>query len=83
MGITGTPRASSISLTRTEPPFSQSSSIIFKATTMGIPSSSSCMVRYRFLSMLVASTILMIPLGLVWITNSLVTISSLLYGDME
>ena len=50
---------------------------------MGIPSSSSCMVRYRFLSMLVASTILMIPLGLVWITNSLVTISSLLYGDME
>ena len=26
---------------------------------------------------------ILIPLGLVWITNSLVTISSLLYGDME
>ncbi len=38
-------------------------SIIFKATTTGIPSSVSCVVKYKFLSMLVASTILIIASG--------------------
>ena len=39
-------------------------SIILTAITTGIPSSNSCVDRYRFLSMLVPSTILMIASGL-------------------
>ena len=42
---TGIPKISSSSLIRTEPPFALTSSIIFKASTIGIPSSISCMVR--------------------------------------
>ena len=34
------------------------------ATTMGTPSSASCVVRYRFLSILVPSTIFSMPSGL-------------------
>ena len=56
---------------------------MFSATTMGMPISSSCMVRYRFRSMLVASTMLMMALGLSCSTKFRDTISSLLNGDME
>ena len=63
IGTTGMPRISSNSLTRMEPPFARTSSIILRASTTGIPNSMICMVRYRFRSMLVASTILMIPSG--------------------
>ena len=63
IGITGMPSISSILLTKTEPLFSLTSSIILSAKTIGTSSSISCIVKYRFLSILVASTILMIALG--------------------
>ena len=56
---------------------------MFSATTMGMPISRSCMVRYRFRSILVASTMLMMALGLSCKTKFRDTISSLLKGDME
>ena len=59
------------------PPLPRTSSIMFRATTMGTFSSMSCMVRYRFRSMLVASTILMMPSGCSLMMKSRVTISSL------
>ena len=56
---------------------------LFSATTTGIPNSSNCVVKNKLLLKFVASTILMIPLGRSFKKNSLVTISSLVYGDME
>ena len=73
----------SMPLTSMEPEFPVTSSIMFSATTIGIPISRSCMVRYRFLSIFVASTILMMAFGLSLRTKLLDTISSLVYGDME
>ena len=81
--MTGTPSKASMPLISIEPEFPVTSSIIFKATTIGIFISSSCMVRYRFRSILVASTILMIAFGISFKTKFRETISSLLYGDME
>ena len=45
MGTTGRPRISSISLTRTEPPLLRTSSIILSASTIGMFSSISCIVK--------------------------------------
>ena len=56
---------------------------MLSASTIGISSSINCNVRYRFLSMFVASTMLIIPLGRSFRKNSRLTISSLVYGDIE
>ena len=45
IGTTGMPRASSISFTRMDPPLFRTSSIILSASTIGVSSSMSCMVR--------------------------------------
>ena len=58
------------------PPPAVTSSIMFRASTMGIRISISWRVRYRFRSMLVASTMLMRPSGLWFRMKSRVTISS-------
>ena len=79
----GTPSMASMVFTSIEPRLPTSSSIIFSAMTMGIPISSSCMDRYRLRSMLVASTMLMMAVGLSCSTKLRETISSLLKGDME
>ena len=50
---------------------------------VGISISNSCMVRYRFLYILVASTILIIAFGFDSSTKLRETFSSLLYGDIE
>ena len=81
--MTGMPSSFSISLTSTEPPLSRTSSIMFRASTIGTSSSISCIVRYRFRSIFVASTILIMPFGCSFNTKFRVTISSLEYGDME
>ena len=83
IGTTGIPSICSSSFTRIVPPFARTSSIIFSASTIGIPSSMSCIVRHRFRSKFDASTILIMPLGLPSIRNSRVTISSLEYGESE
>ena len=44
---------------------------------MGVSSSISCIVKYRLRSMLVASTMLMMPVGFSPMMNCRVTISSL------
>ena len=77
IGITGIPKSSSNLLIIMVPPFSLTSSIILSASTIGISNSISCIVKYKFLSMLVASTIFIIPRGLWFKRNSLVTTSSL------
>lgn len=77
IGITGICRISSISLIRMEPPFFSTSSITLRASTMGTSSSMSCMVRYRFRSRFVASTILIMALGFSSRINFRDTISSL------
>ena len=64
MGITGMPRAADMALTSMVPPPAVTSSIMFRASTMGMRISSSWSVRYRFRWMLVASTMLMMPSGL-------------------
>ena len=63
MGTTGTPSMASMRLTSMDPPLPRSSSIMFRATTMGTSISRSCMVRYRFRWRLVASTMLMMARG--------------------
>ena len=83
IGTTGMPSISSISFTRTEPPFWRTSSIILSASTIGTSSSISCIVRYKLRSMFVASTMLMMPRGCSSKTKRRVTSSSLEYGDME
>ena len=55
------PSIASISLMLMVPPLPRTSSIIFSASTMGVSSSISCIVKYRLRSMLVASTMLMMP----------------------
>ena len=45
MGTTDTPSMASMALMSTEPPLPVSSSIMFRATTMGTSISRSCMVR--------------------------------------
>ena len=76
IGTTGIPSASLIFLTSIVPPFERTSSIILSASTIGTRSSSSCRVRYKFLSIFVASTIFMIPSGFWLIIKSRETISS-------
>ena len=63
MGTTGTPNSFSMPFTSTEPPLEVTSSIMFRATTMGMCISNSCTVRYRFRSIFVASTMLMMAVG--------------------
>ena len=77
MGTTGMPSIASISLMLMVPPLPRTSSIIFSASTMGVSSSISCIVKYRLRSMLVASTILIMPVGFSPMMNWRVTISSL------
>ena len=77
------PSMASILLMRTVPPLPRISSIMLSASTIGTSSSISCMVKYKLRSMLVASTMLMMPSGFSPMINCLVTISSLLYGDIE
>ena len=83
MGTTGMPRSSDSFCTSTVPPLARTSSIMFSASTMGTRSVSSCSVRYRFLSILVASTILMMPSGFWFRIKSRVTISSCVYVRRE
>ena len=78
IGTTGIPSIDSNLLMRTDPPFPRISSIILSASTIGTSSSKSCIVRYRFRSIFVASTIFIMSVGFCLIINSLVTISSLL-----
>ena len=77
MATTGTPRRCSMRLMSMLPPLAATSSIMFRATTMGTSISRSCMVRYRFRSIFVASRILMIALGFSRMTKFRETISSL------
>ncbi len=63
MGTTGAPRISESLPQSILSPLPSTSSIMFMATTMGIRVSIICMVRYRFLSMLVPSTILITASG--------------------
>ena len=58
-------------------------SLLFSATTTGMPSSRSCVVKNRLLLRFVASTMLMIASGCSSRTNSLVIPSSGVNGDME
>ena len=58
-------------------------SLLLSATTTGMPSSRSWVVKKRLLLRLVASTILMIASGSEFLTYSLVTLSSLVNGDIE
>ena len=46
-----------------------SMNIMFRASTMGVSSSISCIVKYRLRSMLVASTMLMMPVGCLLYTS--------------
>ena len=64
------------------PRFSNKSAI-FKAMTTGTPVSISCVVRYKFLSMLVASTKSMITSGFSFSKKSRLTTSSNVYGERE
>ena len=77
IGITGIPSVASSLLTSIVPPLAVTSSIILRARTIGISSSINCIVRYIFRSILVASTILIIPRGRSFKKYSLDTISSL------
>ena len=77
MGMTGMPSMRSISLMRNEPPLPSTSSIMLRASTMGMSSSMSCMVRYRLRSIQEPSTMLMMPSGWLRSMNSRLTISSL------
>ena len=83
IGITGIPSIFSMPLISIEPELPTTSSIILSARTIGTSISKSCIVRYMFLSILVASTILIIAFGFSLSTKFLETISSLLYGDIE
>ena len=76
MGTTGHPSLLDRASVSMDPPFFLTASIMFRATTVGMPVSSICRVRNRFLSMLVASTMLMTASGLPSIRKFLVTISS-------
>ena len=58
-------------------------SILFKATTTGIPSSINCVVKNKLRLKLVESTILIIASGCVSKTYELVTDSSEVYGVIE
>lgn len=77
------PSSASSSFTRMVPPFASTSSIMLSASTMGMPSSMICMVRYMLRSMLVPSTMLMMPSGFDSNRKSRVTISSFEYGERE
>ena len=59
------------------------SSIIFNAKIIGIFNSNNCIVKYKFLSIFVASIILMIIDGFSRIKKSVETISSIVYGVNE
>ena len=78
MGMTGMPSISSMAFTSIKPWFPITSSIMFRASTMGTSISSSCIVRYRLRWMLVASTMLMMARGFSSSTKFRETISSLL-----
>ncbi|MPN26780.1 hypothetical protein SDC9_174205 [bioreactor metagenome] len=83
IGTTGIPKWSDSFFTSIELPLAFTSSIMLRAITMGIDNSMSCSVKYRFLSMFVASTILSIKSGCSLRRKSRVTTSSIVYGDNE
>ena len=58
-------------------------SIIFNASIIGIPISDSCVDRYKFLSILEASTTFTITSGFSFSKYSLLTTSSNVYGESE
>ena len=58
-------------------------SLLFNATTSGMPSSSSCVVNSRLRLRLVASTMLMITSGASFLTKSRVMFSSHVNADKE
>ena len=77
MGTTGTPRLAASRPQSITSPFFSTSSIKFTASTTGRSSSRSCMVRYRFRSRLVASTMSMMASGCSPRMNFRATISSM------
>ena len=83
VSITGHPRMSDNLFKSILSPFFSTMSIIFNAITVGMPSSNICVVKYKFLSILDASTILIIASGLSSIIKLRVTTSSRVYGDKE
>ena len=83
IGITGTPNIASILLISIEPPLPLNSSIMLRAITIGTCISRSWTVKYKFLSMFVASTMLIMALGFSFKIKCLEIISSPLYGDIE
>ena len=74
---------SSIRFTSIVPPLPWTSSIMLSASTMGLSSSISCIVRYRLRSMFVASTMLMMAFGCSSSMYWRLTSSSGLYGESE
>ena len=64
-------------------PFLFTMSIMFNAMMVGMCSSNSCVVRYRFRSRLVASMMLMMASGLSFTKYCRVTTSSMVYGERE
>ena len=83
ISITGQPMLLLSASTSIVSPFLRTRSIILTAITTGIPSSSSCVVKYRFLSIFVPSTMFKIASGLCVTRYSLVTTSSKVYGESE
>ena len=63
ISTTGRPIRFSSSCSSISSPLFSSTSVIFSATTIGISTSKSCVVKYKFLSKFVASTILIIQSG--------------------
>lgn len=80
---TGQPRSSLRSSVSMMIPFFWIMSLLFRATTTGMPSSISWEVKKRLRPKFVASTILMMTSGPSFRTKSRVIDSSLVYGDIE
>ena len=83
ISITGTPRWLESFAASMRSPFLRTTSIMFSATTIGIPSSASCVVRYRLRSRLVASMMLSSASGRWSISTLRATTSSIVYGLRE
>ena len=63
ISMTGTPSLLSNAFASIVSPFFLTTSLIFKATTTGTSISSNCVVKYKFLSKFVASTMLITQSG--------------------
>ena len=83
IGTTGTLRSFLNAAKFIISPFFSTTSIILNAITMDFCSSKSCVVRYKFLSKFVASTMFIIKSGVSSIKQFLVMTSSEEYGDNE